>query len=86
MEEVGDQQQLIAAGDLLVHVPAHREVEHPEPGRREHQWPVHRRNDMAVKHLRQRAEQEVAAAGRLFRQVRRRVRVQAMVDVIDDID
>ena len=77
--------QLSRRGDLLVNVHRDREVEHAEAEGREDDRPAGRDLDSTVEHVVQGSGKEVAVAGELLGQVRRRIGLQAVLDVVDDV-
>src|SRR5580692_13019007 len=85
VEEAVNDAQLAGTGKLVVDVLADRKVEHPQAERREHHWPACRHRYPPGHHVVQRAVQEVPAAGELLGQVRGGVRLQAVIDVVDEV-
>ena len=86
VEEVVDDVQLAGARHLVVDVLADGEVEHAEAERREHHRPVGRQRRPARPSRRRgcRATKSRLPAA-LLGQVRRRVGLQAVLDVVDDV-
>src|SRR5215475_6294470 len=85
VEEVLDDSQLTGAGNLVVDELADGEIEDAETERGEHHRPLRGHHHTAGHHVVQRAAQEVTIAGELFGQVRRRVGLHAVVDVVEDV-
>lgn len=84
-EEVRDAHQLVRGLGQAVHVVADRDVQHTEAERREHRRTTRIHSHVAADDADQRAIDEVAAAGQLLGQVRRRVGFHAVLDVVEDV-
>src|SRR5208282_4310376 len=86
VEKVVDNRQLPGADDLVVDVLADRQVEDAEAEGRENHRLVRRYRHPPGHHIVERAGQEIPVAGELFGQMRRGAGLQAVLDVVDDVD